>query len=63
VNTYNLFDLFGSLRVNERFEFRGGVTNLLDRKLPFVASSQTSTDVGTYDMVGRSYYVGVRVQF
>jgi iron complex outermembrane receptor protein len=63
VKAYELFDLFGSVRVNEGFEIRGGVTNLFDRGLPIVASSQTSTDAGTYDVVGRSYYVGVRVEF
>jgi outer membrane receptor protein involved in Fe transport len=49
--------------VTDRFELRGGVTNLFDRGLPVVASSQNNTDVGAYDMVGRSFYVGVKAQF
>lgn len=63
VKTYNLFDVFGTLKVTDRFELRGGVTNLFDRGLPVVASSQNNTDVGAYDMVGRSFYVGVKAQF
>lgn len=63
VPAYNLFDLFGNVRVNDSIELRAGVTNLFDRGLPIVASSQNSTDVAVYDAVGRSYYVGLRAKF
>ena len=63
VKAYHLFDLFGTVRISEDFELRGGITNLFDRGLPIVASSQTSTDVATYDAVGRSFYVGATVRF
>jgi iron complex outermembrane receptor protein len=63
VKTYNLFDLFGTMKITKGFELRAGVTNLFDRGLPVVASSQNNTDVGTYDMVGRSFYIGVKAQF
>jgi iron complex outermembrane recepter protein len=55
--------LFGSVAVNERFEFRAGITNLFDKGLPIVASSQTSTDVAVYDAVGRAFTVGVKARF
>lgn len=63
VSAYNLFDVFGSVTVNQRFELRAGVTNLFDKGLPIVASSQTSTDVAVYDAVGRAFTVGVKVKF
>ena len=63
VPDYQTWDLFGSIRVTSRFELRGGVTNLFDKGLPFVASNQTSTDVAQYDLIGRSFYVGARIRF
>jgi len=63
VPSYATWDLFGSVRVGESLEFRAGVNNLFDKGLPFVASNQTSTDTATYDLIGRSFYVGARVKF
>lgn len=63
VPSYQTWDLFSSLRVNERFELRGGVNNLFDRGLPFVASNQTLTDTAQYDVIGRSFYIGLRATF
>ncbi len=63
VGTYNLFDLFARFELTEGLELRGGVNNLFDTQLPFVASSQTSTDAALYDLVGRSFYVGARFSF
>lgn len=63
VPSYQTWDLFSSVKVNDRFELRGGVNNLFDRGLPFVASNQTLTDTAQYDVVGRSFYVGVRATF
>jgi outer membrane receptor protein involved in Fe transport len=63
VQAYNLFDLFGSLKVTDKLEFRAGVNNLFDKSLPFVASSQNSTDPALYDLIGRSFYMGVKVGF
>jgi len=63
VGAYQLFDVFGTFKVTDRVELRGGITNLFDRGVPVVASSQTSTDVAVYDVVGRSFYVGLRANF
>jgi iron complex outermembrane recepter protein len=63
VNAYSLFDLFGTFKLNSSFEFRAGVNNLFNRALPFVASSQNSTDPALYDVIGRSFYMGVKVGF
>ena len=63
VAAYHLFDLFANVNVTERFSLRGGVTNLFDHSIPLVSSSQTSTDPATFDIVGRSFYVGATVRF
>ena len=63
VPAYALLDLFGSIKVSKKFEFRAGVNNLFDKGLPFVASSQNGTDTALYDPIGRSFYFGVKVGF
>ncbi|WP_238532585.1 TonB-dependent receptor domain-containing protein [Novosphingobium pentaromativorans] len=63
VKSYNLWDMFANVKVNNRLEFRAGVNNLFDKGLPYVASSQISTDPALYDLVGRSFYMGARVTF
>ncbi len=63
VPTYQLWDAFATWRISDRFELRGGVNNLLDEDLPIVSSSQNLTDVALYDVIGRSYYLGLRANF
>ena len=63
VGSYSLFDLFANVKVMQKFELRAGVNNLLNKSLPFVASSQNGTDVALYDPIGRSFYIGVKVAF
>lgn len=63
VPAYNLWDLFGTVKVNSKIEFRAGVTNLFNKGIPFVASSQNSADPALYDIVGRSFYVGAKLAF
>jgi len=63
VPAYALWDLFGSVKVAKALEFRAGVNNLFDKSLPFVASSQNGTDVALYEPIGRSFYIGARIQF
>ncbi|MBA4354180.1 MAG: TonB-dependent receptor, partial [Novosphingobium sp.] len=63
VPAYALWDLFSSVKVAKSFEIRAGVNNLFDKGLPFVASSQNGTDVALYDPIGRSFYVGAKVNF
>ena len=63
VAAYNLWDMFASMKVQKNIEFRFGVNNLFDKGLPFVASSQISTDPALYDLIGRSFYVGARISF
>jgi len=61
VNAYSLFDVFGSCDINKQWQIRAGVTNAGNHGPMLVSSSQTSTDPSVFDVVGRSYYMGVHV--
>ncbi len=63
VPAYNLWDLFGTVKIKGGLELRAGVNNLFDASLPYVASSQIATDPALYDVVGRSFYMGARITF
>jgi iron complex outermembrane recepter protein len=62
VDVYNLYDFFASYDVTSTWELRLGITNLTDEGPVSVASSQTGTDTSVFDVLGRSYYMGVRVR-
>jgi len=62
VPTYDLFDFFASYDVSATWQLRLGVTNLTDEGPVTVSSSQTGTDTSVFDVLGRSYYMGVRVR-
>jgi iron complex outermembrane recepter protein len=62
VAPYNLFDFFASYDFNTNWQLRFGVTNLTDEGPVTVSSSQTGTDTAVFDVLGRSYYMGVRVR-
>src|SRR5207244_2529259 len=61
VNAYSLFDVFGSCDIKKQWQIRAGVTNAGNHGPMLVSSSQTSTDPSVFDVVGRSYYMGVHV--
>jgi outer membrane receptor protein involved in Fe transport len=47
-------------------ELFGGVDNLLDRDPPVLGTAlagDANTDVGVYDVLGRRYFLGLRVTF
>jgi outer membrane receptor protein involved in Fe transport len=64
--TYNDFQLSFSLRKST--ELYAGVDNAFNTKAPPIISglpgdnTGTETDAGTYDAIGRRYYLGVRVK-
>ncbi len=62
VGAYNLFDLFGTFDINKTWQLRAGITNLMDKDLVYVSSSQTNTDPSVFDAIGRSYFVGVHMR-
>jgi iron complex outermembrane receptor protein len=61
VPAYHLVDLLGSYEIDKQWQVRAGITNLGNHGPVLVSSSQTSTDPSVFDVVGRSYYVGVHL--
>ncbi|HEY9105495.1 MAG TPA: TonB-dependent receptor, partial [Roseateles sp.] len=68
IKSKTYFDLQGSYKWGKA-EFYLGVNNLFNTKAPPIISGLPSdvtgaeTDAGTYDAIGRRYYVGVRYSF
>ena len=49
-----------------KLQLFGGVDNLFDRDPPLLGTAlagDANTDVGVYDVLGRRYFVGVRLKF
>lgn len=62
-DAYNLLDLFGGFVVNDHIRFTAGIDNLLNKDPPVVGGTLGNTNLGEYDLVGRTYWAGVRIQF
>jgi len=59
-------DLVGQYDFNEQFEIYVGVDNAFDEDPPLLTSSwggDANTDVTMYDVIGRRYFMGLRVHF
>lgn len=63
VDSYSKWNLTGTYSWGDQTTFRAGITNLLDEDIPLVGNNPGGTNSGVYDIVGRSYYVGVRMEF
>ncbi|MDE1893556.1 MAG: TonB-dependent receptor [Xanthomonadaceae bacterium] len=62
VPAYNYFDLDGHWQVTPNITFTAGVTNLADKAPPRIAGASLLTDAATYDVVGRTYFVGLKAK-
>ena len=74
VDSYDIFALSGSYALNDTITLRAGVENLLDEAPPIDYGNPNSASYGllhadggnfrgTYDVIGRSYFVGVNASF
>jgi iron complex outermembrane receptor protein len=69
--SYDIFDVSGRYTFGERLELRFGIDNLLDKEPPIVNQrtvaeryTQTGiTNAAFYDVLGRRFFVGMKVQF
>lgn len=61
VAPYDLYDFFTSYDISPTWQVRGGINNIFGHGIPIVSSSQNETDAAVFDVVGRAYYVGVRM--
>jgi outer membrane receptor protein involved in Fe transport len=72
-DSYSLFNLNASFRLNDRLRLRGGIDNLFDEEPPLTAANPFHptqptngsgiTDRSSYDVLGRRYFVGLAVDF
>lgn len=63
IPAYNLFDLSFAFDVNDNLSLAAGINNLFDKK-PFVIGDnqeQANTYPGTYDVLGRDFFVSARI--
>ncbi|WP_062768539.1 TonB-dependent receptor domain-containing protein [Sphingopyxis terrae] len=63
VKAYDYFD--ASLRIDpvDHFSLRLGVNNLFDKTPPVVSGVPGTTDAGTYDVLGRTFYLSATARF
>jgi outer membrane receptor protein involved in Fe transport len=67
--SYDKFDLAGSWAINATYLVRAGIDNLFDigppivGAVPGVTSAAGLTDVGSYDVMGRRFYIGLKARF
>lgn len=63
VEAVSYFDLDTKVTVNDGLEFRAGIINLFDRQPPQFGQEIGTTDVTTYDVEGRRFYLAARMTF
>ena len=63
VPAYDLFDLLGGWKINDKVSIRAGITNLFNADPVMVAGTPGLTQPGTYDIIGRSYFLSVSAGF
>ncbi len=66
--SYSLFNLFGGYDFSDTVTLSGGIDNLLDRDPPIYGRTPTSQALGqtltnVYDVLGRRYYMTLRLRF
>ncbi|WP_158266314.1 TonB-dependent receptor domain-containing protein [Allosphingosinicella deserti] len=63
VPSYQLWDVNASIDINDRFTLRGGINNVFDKDPVTIAGTPGLTQPGTYDIIGRSFYVAATTRF
>ena len=62
VPAYNYFDLDAHWQATHNIMLTAGVANLTDKAPPRIAGAPLLTDAATYDVVGRTYFVGIKAK-
>jgi len=63
VPSYDLFDVTLAYKFNDTINVRGGINNAADKEPPIVGGTIGQTQPGTYDILGRYYYLGLQLGF
>ena len=62
VPAYSYFDVDAHWKISKT-ELSAGITNVADKQPPAIAGASLNTDAGTYDIIGRQYYVSIKQKF
>ncbi|HZF96401.1 MAG TPA: TonB-dependent receptor [Allosphingosinicella sp.] len=65
IGAYDLFDLSFSVNAGDHMTLNFGVNNLFDKNPPIIGSNQeqANTFPGTFDVLGRDFFVSANVRF
>lgn len=65
LKAYNLIDLAFSLDITDQYNLSAGINNLLNKKPPIIGANaeQANTYPGTYDVLGRDFFVSANFRF
>jgi outer membrane receptor protein involved in Fe transport len=63
VDAYDLFDVTLAYKFTDKIIAHGGVNNVMDEEPPIVGGTIGQTQPGTYDILGRYYYLGLQFGF
>lgn len=65
IKAYNFFDLTMSVDVTDNVGLTAGVNNLFNKKPPIIGDNQeqANTYPGTFDVLGRDFFVSARLRF
>ena len=63
VQAYDYFDLSLRVEATRSVGLRFGINNLADREPPVVSGVPGQTDAGTYDVLGRTFYLSASARF
>ena len=65
LKAYNLYDLAFALDLTDQYSLTFGINNLLDKKPPLLGAQQeqANTFPGTYDVLGRDFFISVNFRF
>lgn len=63
VPSVSYFDADVHYKVNQQLSFSAGINNIGDKSPPYIGTLELRTDAATYDVIGRTWYLGAKVKF
>jgi outer membrane receptor protein involved in Fe transport len=65
IGSYDLFDLAFAFNVNDNLTLNMGVNNLFDKSPPLIGfnQEQANTYPGSYDVIGRDFFISANLRF
>jgi outer membrane receptor protein involved in Fe transport len=63
VPSFDYFDLDGTYNLSEKIQLQASIRNVFDKNPPIVSGQVGQTRIGTYDVIGTSFNIGVTASF